>query len=118
MVEAGCAVALASDCNPGSSPTESMPAILALACLGLGLTIEEAITATTLNAAAAIDRADSIGSIEVGKQADLIVIDAPSYHHLVYHYGVNPVRHVIKKGRVVVRDGRIVSGSGADSFDC
>lgn len=105
LVDAGCAVALATDCNPGSSPTESMPAILALATLGMGLSLAEAITASTLNAAAAIGRAKEIGSIEEGKRADLIVLEGPTYHHLVYHYGVNPVRHVVKGGRVVVRDG-------------
>jgi imidazolonepropionase len=82
-----------------------MPMILALATLGMGLRIAEAITASTLNAAAALGRAAEIGSIEEGKLADLIVLDAPSYHHLVYHYGVNPVRHVVKGGRVVVKDG-------------
>ena len=105
LVDAGCAVAVATDCNPGSSPTESMPMILALATLWMGLDVAEAVTASTLNAAAAIGRADEIGSIEVGKSADLIVLDAPTYHHLVYHFGVNPVRHVVKGGRVVVRDG-------------
>jgi len=108
MVEAGCAVALATDCNPGSSPTESMPAILALACLQMDLTVEQALTAATLNAAAAIGRAAEIGSVEVGKRADIIVLGAPTYHHVVYHYGVNPVRHVIKGGEVVVRDGHRV----------
>jgi imidazolonepropionase len=108
MVEAGCLLALATDCNPGSSPTESMPTVLTLACLEMGLTIEEAITAATLNAAAAINRAGQLGSIEVGKQADLIVLWGSSYHHLVYHYGVNPIRHVVKNGRVVVRNGRRV----------
>jgi imidazolonepropionase len=105
MVDAGCAVALATDCNPGSSPTESMPIMLAFATLGMGLGVAEALTAATLNAAAALDRADEIGSLEVGKRADLVVIKEPSYHHLVYHYGVNPVRHVVKQGLVVVRDG-------------
>ena len=108
MVEAGCAVALATDCNPGSSPTESMPAILALATLEMGLTIEEALTAATLNAAAAIGRAAEIGSLEEGKKADLAVLMDPTYHHLVYHYGVNPIRHVVKNGEVVVRDGQRV----------
>jgi imidazolonepropionase len=109
LIEAGCAVALATDCNPGSSPTESMPTILALACLAMGLSVEEAVVAATLNAAAAIDRAAVVGSVEEGKRADLIVLDAPTYHHLVYHYGVNPVRHVVKGGRVVVRDGQRVA---------
>ena len=105
LVEAGCAVALATDCNPGSSPTESMPAILALACLGMGLGLAEALTAATLNAAAAIGRAHELGSIEEGKRADLVILGAPTYHHLVYHYGVNPVRHVVKAGHVVVNHG-------------
>jgi imidazolonepropionase len=109
LVDAGCAVALATDCNPGSSPTESMPMILALATLGMGLGVAEAITASTLNAAAALGRADDIGSIEEGKSADLLVLDAPTYRHLVYHFGVNPVRHVVKGGRVVVRDGQLRS---------
>jgi len=105
MVEAGCAVALATDCNPGSSPTESMPTILALACLGMGLGLAEALTASTLNAAAAIGMADEVGSIEEGKRADLVILGAPTYHHLVYHYGINPVRHVVKAGRLVVTRG-------------
>ena len=105
LVDSGCAVALATDCNHGSSPTESMPMILALATLGMGLGVAEAITAATLNAAAALGRADEIGSIEEGKCADLVVLDAPTYHNLVYHFGVNPVRHVVKGGRVVVKDG-------------
>lgn len=108
MVEAGCAVALATDCNPGSSPTESMPTIVTLACLEMGLTVEQALSAATLNAAAALGRASEIGSIEVGKRADLIVLDAPTYHHVVYHYGVSPIRHVIKNGEIVVRDGHRV----------
>ena len=105
MVEAGCAVALATDCNPGSSPTQSMPAILALATLAMGLTVEEALTAATLNAAAAIGRSAETGSLEVGKRADIVVLREPTHHHLVYHYGVNPVRHVIKNGEIVVKDG-------------
>jgi imidazolonepropionase len=108
MIDAGCAVALATDCNPGSSPTESMPAILALATLQMGLTIEEALTAATLNAAAAIGRPAEIGSLEVGKTADIAVLTGATYHHLVYHYGVNPIRHVVKNGEVVVRNGRRV----------
>ena len=108
MVSAGCAVALATDCNPGSSPTESMPTILTLACLMMGLTVEEALTAATLNAAAAVGRASEIGSIEVGKRADLTILSGPTHHHLVYHFGVNPVRHVVKNGHVVVRDGHMV----------
>ena len=107
LVDAGVPVAIATDCNPGSSHTESMPAVIALACLGAGLSSEEAIVAATLNAAAALGRADRLGSVETGKQADLVVLDAPSPKHLVYHFGVNLVRHVVKAGRVVVRDGAL-----------
>lgn len=108
LVEAVVPVALATDCNPGSSHTESMPAVMALACLGAGLTSEEALVAATINAAAALGRAERIGTLEVGKQADVVVVDAPSAKHLVYHFGVNLVRHVVKAGRVVVNDGRLL----------
>ena len=108
LVEAAVPVALATDCNPGSSHTESMSMIMNLACLGAGLSTEEALTGATLNAAAALGRADRLGSIEAGKQADLVVLDAPSPKHLVYHFGVNLVRHVVKAGRVVVEDARLV----------
>ncbi|HVN32767.1 MAG TPA: imidazolonepropionase [Thermoanaerobaculaceae bacterium] len=107
LIHAEVPVALATDCNPGSSHTESMPTIVALACLGAGLTTEQALVAATLNAAAALGRADRIGSLEAGKQADLVVLDAPSPKHLAYHFGVNLVRHVVKAGRVVVRDGAL-----------
>ena len=108
LIDAGCAVAVATDCNPGSSPTESMPTILALACLGMGMGIAEAITAATLNAAAAIGRAHELGSIEIGKRADIVILNAPTYHHLVYQYGINSVRHVIKGGRIVVADAHLI----------
>lgn len=109
LVAAGVPVALATDCNPGSSHTESMPAIMALACLGAGLYAEEALVAATLNAAAALGRADRLGSVEPGKQADLVVLEAPDPRHLVYHFGVNLVRHVVKAGRWVVRGGRLTA---------
>ena len=115
LVQAGCAVALATDCNPGSSPTESMPMILALATLKMGLSVAEAVTAATLNAAAAIGRAHELGSLEIGKQADLIVLDTPTYQHLVYHFGVNPVRNVVKNGREVLREGRLETAGSSGS---
>ena len=105
---AGCAVAVSTDFNPGTSPAASVPLVAALACLGNGLTPEEALTAVTLNAAAALGRAATIGSVETGKAMDLVVLEDPSYVHLVYHLGVSRVRHVVKGGRVVVRDGLLV----------
>ena len=101
LVEAGVPVAIATDCNPGSSNTESMPMIFVLAVFELGLTIEEALTAATLNAAACLGLGHRIGSIEVGKDADLVVLDAPNLLHLAYHYGINPVTTVIKAGEIV-----------------
>ena len=107
LVEAGVAVALATDLNPGTCPTEAMPPILVLACLTLGMSIEEAITAATLNAAHSLGRAEVIGSLEAGKQADIQVLDIPEAAHLVYHFGVNHVESVIKKGVVVYERTRL-----------
>lgn len=103
LVEAGVPVALATDCNPGSSHTESMPMVVVLAVFELGLTIEESLTAATLNAACCLGLGEEIGSVEPGKRADLVLLDAPNLLHLVYHYGINPVAAVVKEGRVVRR---------------
>lgn len=105
MIEAGVAVALSTDRNPGSSPTESLPFIMNLACLTMKMTPEEVLAACTINAAHAINRAHEIGSIEVGKKADLILFDARNYQTLQYNYAVNLVDTVIKNGKVVVKGG-------------
>jgi imidazolonepropionase len=102
LIDAGLPVALATDCNPGSCFTENLPLIGAMACTQMAMVPAEVITALTLNAAAALNRSDRLGSIEVGKQADLIVCDVPDYRHLPYHFGVNHVARVFKSGRVVV----------------
>lgn len=101
MIDAGCAVALGSDLNPGSCFSASVPLMFALATLYMGMTVEEAITALTINGAAAIGRADTIGSIEPGKKGDLVVLQYPSYKFLSYHFGMNLVEHTVKGGRVV-----------------
>lgn len=101
MIDKGCAVALATDLNPGSSFTSSIPLTFALACNYMQLSPEEAVTALTINAAAALGRADKIGSIDVGKQGDLIVLEFPSYKFLPYHIGMNIVERVVKKGKIV-----------------
>ncbi len=101
MIDCGCAVALASDLNPGSCFSESMPLLFALATLQMNLTTEEAITALTINGAAALDRADVIGSIDVGKQGDLVILEFPSYHFIPYRIGVNTVEKVVKQGNLV-----------------
>ncbi len=101
LIEAGVPVAVATDFNPGTSPTEAMGAILELASLTLSMSVDEAITAATLNAAHALGRAADTGSIEVGKRADLVVHAVPNRYHLVYRFGVRRVRTVIAAGRVV-----------------
>jgi imidazolonepropionase len=105
IVDAGVPVALATDCNPGSSPTESLPFIMSLACLTMGMTPAEAIAACTINAAHAVGRASRIGSLEVGKQGDVVLFDAPNPEYLISHYAVNLVDTVIKKGRQVIQGG-------------
>lgn len=102
MIDAGCIVALATDLNPGSAFTASVPLLFALACIYMKMTPEEAVTAFTLNSAAALGRADRIGSIDIGKQGDLILLQFPSYKFLPYHVGMNMVEHVIKNGKIVV----------------
>jgi len=101
MIDAGAAVALTTDINPGSSPCPSMPLAMAIACRYQKLTPAEALAAATINAAHAIGLGDRLGSLEPGKQADLLVLDVPDYRHLAYRFGGNPVAQVIKKGSVV-----------------
>lgn len=101
FIEAGAIVSLSTDCNPGSSMTESMQIVMQLATLRMRMTVEESITAATLNGAHSLRMAHEIGSIEPGKRADLVLIDAPSYLHLVYHFGVNLVTAVFRDGKVV-----------------
>ncbi len=102
LIDAGAIVSLSTDCNPGSSMTESMSMVMQLATLQMKMTVEESLTAATLNGAHSLRMADEIGSIEVGKRADIALLDAPNYFHLVYHFGVNLVRNVIKDGEFVV----------------
>jgi imidazolonepropionase len=101
MIDAGVAVALATDLNPGTCYCESMPFIMALACRHMGMTPAEAIVASTINAAHAIGLGHEVGSLEVGKKADLLILDSPDYRHLPYRFGSNLVQTVIKAGHVV-----------------
>ena len=100
LLDAGAILALATDCNPGTAWNESMQFVIALACRALKLTPAQAIAASTINSAHAIRRADRIGSIEPGKQADLLVLSVPDYRHLGYRFGANLVRQVVKRGHV------------------
>jgi imidazolonepropionase len=101
MVDAGVALALATDINPGSAPCPSMPLVMAIACRYQRLLPAEALNAGTINAAHAVGLGGRIGSLEAGKQADLLIVDAPDYRHLAYQFGANLVERVIKRGRLV-----------------
>lgn len=102
MIDEGVAVAISTDCNPGSSPTTSMPLVMNLACISMRLTPAEALTAATYNAACAINRQEKVGSLEVGKQADIVLWNVKNYQELQYLFGVNHVKSVWKKGVKVV----------------
>lgn len=101
LIDAGVPVAIASDFNPGSCMSYSMPMMMTLACTQMKMTPEEVIAASTLNAAAALNRSQEVGSIEVGKKADIVVLDIPNYKFLPYHFGENHVFRTIKNGVVL-----------------
>ena len=98
IIDAGVPLAIASNFNPGSCMSYSMPMMMTIACTHMAMTPEEAITASTLNGAAALGLSENLGSIEAGKQADIVLYDIPSYRYLAYHFGTNHVAKVIKHG--------------------
>ena len=102
MIDAGVPVAISTDCNPGSSPTTSMPLVMNLACISMRLTPAESLCAATYNAACAIQMEDKVGSLEIGKQADIVIWNVPNYQQLQYLFGENHVNSVWKKGIKVV----------------
>lgn len=101
FIDAGAAVALATDLNPGSCFSGSIPLTIALACIYMNMSIEETITALTLNGAAAIGRSEEIGSVEAGKRGDLVILGSDNYHVLPYYVGMNCVKTTIHNGRIV-----------------
>ena len=101
MIDTGSAVALGTDFNPGSNFTNSIPLMFALASIYMNMSPEEAVTAMTINGAAAVDRADVVGSIDIGKKGDIVILKYPSFRFLPYHTGVNIVEKTIKEGKVV-----------------
>ncbi len=107
LIDAGAAVALATDFNPGTSPTCNMQMILSLACSRMHMTPAEAITAATLNGAHALGCGERLGSLEPGKQADLVFFDAKDYREIPYHFGVNLAATVMKRGQVLYRQGEV-----------
>ena len=102
LIGADVPVALATDYNPGSSMVESLPLVMGIGCTQMRMTPTEALIAATANAAAALDRHGRVGAIEVGMQADLVILDVPNHRRWLYEPGRNCVRAVVKKGRVVV----------------
>lgn len=102
LIERGVAVALASDCNPGTCPTENLPLVGTMACTRMGMLPGEVVTALTLNAAAALGRSDRVGSLAVGKQADLVICNVPDYRHLFYYFGVNHTEMAFKRGQRIL----------------
>jgi imidazolonepropionase len=103
MIEKGVTIALATDLNPGSSMTESLPLIMTMGCTMFRMVPREVIRATTIHAAKSMGRERNIGSLEVGKQADIAIFDIPNYRYLPYHFGVDHVETVIKKGKVAYK---------------
>ncbi|WFD11380.1 imidazolonepropionase [Tepidibacter hydrothermalis] len=108
MIEHGVPIALSTDYNPGSCPTENIQLIMQLGSLALKMTPNEVLTAVTINAAYSVDKADEIGSIEVGKKADLVIFDAPNVDYIMYHFGINHTHSVYKEGKLVVDNKNIV----------
>jgi len=101
IIDKQCAVALATDMNPGSCFTESISLIFALATIYMNMTVEEAVSALTINGAAALNRVETIGSIDIGKKGDIVILEFPSYKYIPYHLGISCVEKVIKNGRIV-----------------
>jgi len=101
MIDYGVPVSLSTDYNPGSCPTENMQLIMSIASLVYKMTPEEVLTASTINGAASLNLEEKIGSIEVGKKADILVLDTPNFDYIIYHFGINHTLYVIKDGKLV-----------------
>ncbi|MGL5439157.1 MAG: imidazolonepropionase [Filifactoraceae bacterium] len=101
MMDKGCAIALSTDYNPGSCPTENIQMVMQLGCFAMKMTPVEVLNAVTVNGAFCLNRQDSIGSIEIGKKADLVIWDSPNIDYMFYHFGINHVEKVIKNGEIV-----------------
>jgi imidazolonepropionase len=110
LIDRGTAVAIATNYNPVTCPTHNMQMIISLACNKMNMTPAEAISAATINAAHALGLGHQVGSIEVGKQGDLVILDVPDYREIPYHFGVNLVRTTIKKGRPIYQASKVEWG--------
>jgi len=101
MIEKGLAVAIASDFNPGSCPSYNMQVMMSIACRNMKSSINEALSMSTINAAHSLGIADITGSIEIGKQADMIILNCPDYRTMIYHFGINHIHETIIKGKIM-----------------
>lgn len=110
MIELGVPVALSTDYNPGSCPTENIQLVMSFASLIMRMTPEEVLTAVTINSACSLKRENTIGSIVKGKKADIVIFDSPNINYIIYHFGINHVQHVIKNGKIVVKN-RVLMGT-------
>ena len=108
MIEEGLPVAISTDFNPGSCPTENMQLVMSFASIIMKLTPEEVITGATINGAASLKLEEEIGSIEVGKKADMVIFDAPNLEYIIYHFGINHTDKVIKNGKLVFEKKRCI----------
>lgn len=108
LLDKDAIVSLSSDMNPGSSPNENFQFIQQLGCLKMNMTPEEVLTATTINAAYNLDLHQKVGSLEKGKQADILLMDAPNLEYIFYHYGINHVKDIIKKGKVIFQNRKYI----------
>jgi imidazolonepropionase len=108
LIEAGVALAIASNFNPQHTPTLNMQTVIGFACIHLGMTPEQAITAATINGAHAIRRADKVGSLEVGKSADLLMLNLSDYRELGQHSGTNAVHMTMKGGECIYKEGEVM----------
>lgn len=118
MIDAGCYVAVSTDFNPGSCPSENLPLVMYLAASKVGLLPEEVICATTINAAKAVGLEDSVGSIEVGKNADFVLYGNDNLNYLFYNFGKSHVLHVFKDGNLVVANGEIYKEKSSGCGGC
>jgi len=114
LIDAGVPVALASDFNPHHSPTLSMQTVVALACMNLGMTPEEAIAAATINGAHALGRADRVGSLELGKRADLLILNSCDFRELAHQFGMNLVHMTIRDGECIYKEGDVAPRPAED----
>lgn len=108
LIDNNTIVSLSSDFNPGSSPSENFQFMTQLGCIKLRMTPEEVLTATTLNAAYNLALENEIGSLEVNKKADIVIMDAPNLEYLYYHYGINHTKHIIKEGKIIYKNRRFI----------